>query len=90
MKTDKQKVKRISLRLRDGCPQHQALLRYCQKRDKEKFHSMTDYLASAVEAFETENYIILRLNIETLTADEQEAVGLLLCHNNTKTKKKKG
>ena len=57
MKTDKQKVKRISLRLRDGCPQHQALLRYCQKRDKEKYHSMTDYLACAVEAFETEKYI---------------------------------
>lgn len=88
MKTDKQKVKRISLRLRDGCPQHQALLRYCQKRDKEKYHSMTDYLASAVEAFETENYITLRLSIETLTTDEQEAVGLLLCHNNTKTKKR--
>ena len=88
MKTDKQKVKRISLRLRDGCPQHQALLRYCQKRDKEKYHSMTDYLASAVEAFETENYITLRMSIETLTTDEQEAVGLLLCHNNTKTKKR--
>lgn len=88
MRSDKQKVKRMSLRLRDGCPQHQALLRYCQKRDKEKYHSMTDYLASAVEAFETENYITLRLSIETLTTDEQEAVGLLLCHNNTKTKKR--
>ena len=85
MKTDKKKVKRISLRLRDGCPQHQALLRYCQKRDKEKYHSMTDYLACAVEAFETEKYITLRLNIETMTMEEQEAVNILLGHNSSKT-----
>lgn len=81
MKTDKQKVKRISLRLRDGCPQHQELFRYCKMRDKTKYHSMTDYLASAVEAFETENYMTLRLNIETMTSQEQDAVNILLKHN---------
>lgn len=84
MKMEKQKVKRISLRLRDGCPEHQVLLRSCQKRDKEKFHSMTDYIACAVEAYESGRYINIRMDVNAMTEKEQEAMNVLLQHNGSK------
>ena len=86
-KGEKQKVKRISLRLRDGCPEHQILLRNCQKRDKEKFHSMTDYIACAVDAFESGRYMTIQMDVDTMTEKEQMAVNILLQHNNTKKEK---
>ena len=81
MKTDKHKTLRISLRLRESCPEHQALLRRCRNRDVKKYSSMTDYIASAVEEFETQKYIMIRLDIDSLTKEEQEAVNVLLQHN---------
>lgn len=80
MKTEKQKMGRISLRIRDNCPEHQALLYRCRNRDQNKYKSMTDYIAAAVEALEEENYITIHMDINAMTKEEQEAVNILLQH----------
>ena len=79
-----EKLKRISLRLREGCPEHQTLLRRCHNRDRKKYRSMTDYIASAVDEFETGKYIMIRMDIDAMTKEEQEAVNVLLQHNSKK------
>lgn len=80
MKTEKQKSDRISLRMRENCPEHQALLYRCRNRDRKKYKSMTDYIAAAVEALEEESYIMIRMDINAMTKEEQEAVNILLQH----------
>lgn len=82
MKNKRKPGPQLKIYLREGDELHEKLRKRCNERNRNKFKTVADYLAAAVNAFEPNDNVAFSINLNRFNNEVRDAVNVLMRYKN--------